>query len=62
MRATISRKRGVVRSMPLLIDLGNTQRPTLGLLAVSKYLRRPTFIDERPDQNTIAVAGPFLSV
>src|SRR5438067_5473611 len=40
--------RGVVRSMPLLIDLGNAQRPTLGLLAVSKYLRRPNFIDERP--------------
>ena len=41
--------RGVVRSMPLLPDIGGTQRPSLGLLAAARYLRRPTFIDGRPD-------------
>ena len=54
--------RGVVRSMPLLIDLGNVQRPTLGLLAATKYLRRPSFIDDRPDPNTLVVAGRQVPV
>jgi adenylate cyclase len=54
--------RGVVRSMPLLVDLGSVQRPTLGLLAAAKYLRRPNFIDGRPDQHTLALAGREIPV
>ena len=49
--------RGVVRTMPLLVDLGGTQRPTLGLLAAARYLRRPRFVDGRPDPTTILLAG-----
>ncbi|HEV7663290.1 MAG TPA: adenylate/guanylate cyclase domain-containing protein, partial [Chloroflexota bacterium] len=54
--------RGVVRSMPLLVDLGQTQRPTLGLLAAASYLRRPTFVDERPDPETLIMAGRRIPV
>jgi|SRR5579859_5069158 len=54
--------RGVVRSMPLLVDLGANQRPTLGLLAAARYLRRPTFTDARPDPNTIVLAGREVPV
>ncbi len=49
--------RGVVRDMPLLVDLGGTQRPTLGLLAAARYLRRPQFVDGRPDATTLLLAG-----
>jgi adenylate cyclase len=54
--------RGVVRSMPLLLDLGQTQRPTLGLIAVARYLRRPGYLDGRPDPGTIVLAGRQLVV
>jgi adenylate cyclase len=54
--------RGEVRSMPLLLDLGADQRPTLGLLAVSRYLRRPSYVDARPDPNTLVVAGRQVPV
>ncbi len=54
--------RGVVRSMPLLADLGSFQRPTLGLLAVARYLRRPGFVDDRPDPGTFVLAGRQIPV
>jgi adenylate cyclase len=53
--------RGVVRDMPLLVDLGGSQRPTLGLLAAARYLRRPRFVDGRPDPTTILLAGRRIS-
>jgi adenylate cyclase len=54
--------RGEVRSMPLLLDLGANQRPTLGLIAATRYLRRPTYMDARPDPNTLVVAGRQVPV
>jgi adenylate cyclase len=54
--------RGEVRAMPLLLDLGSDQRPTLGLLAATRYLRRPTYVDARPDPDTLVVAGRQVPV
>jgi adenylate cyclase len=54
--------RGEVRSMPLLLDLGTDQRPTLGLLAATRYLRRPAYVDSRPDPTTLVVAGRQIPV
>ena len=42
-------RRGIVRSVPLLASVGGIERPTLGLAAISSYLRRPSFVDDRPD-------------
>src|SRR5207244_1188646 len=36
--------------------------PTLGLVAVAKYLRRPTFVDGRPDAETFLIAGRQIPV
>jgi adenylate cyclase len=54
--------RGVVRSMPLLTDVGGVQRPTLGLLAAARYLRRPGYVDGRPDPTTFVLAGRQIPV
>jgi adenylate cyclase len=54
--------RGIVRTMPLLFDLGDTQRPSLGLMAAARYLRRPTYIDGRPDSSTFVLAGRQIPV
>ena len=54
--------RGVVRSMPLLANVGGEQRPTLGLLAAARYLRRPGFVDGRPDAETLVLAGRQIPV
>jgi adenylate cyclase len=54
--------RGVVRAMPLLADVGGVQRPTLGLLAAARYLRRPGFVDGRPDPETFVLAGRQIPV
>jgi adenylate cyclase len=54
--------RGVVRSMPLLADVGGVQHPTLGLLAAARYLRRPGFVDGRPDPATVLLAGRQIPV
>ncbi len=54
--------RGIVRTMPLLFDLGDTQRPSLGLMAAARYLRRPTYVDGRPDPNTFVLAGRQIPV
>jgi adenylate cyclase len=54
--------RGVVRTMPLLLDMGTTQRPSLGLLAAARYLRRPTYVDARPDLDTFVLAGRQIPV
>ncbi|MBV9327511.1 MAG: adenylate/guanylate cyclase domain-containing protein, partial [Chloroflexi bacterium] len=53
---------GVVRSMPLLLDMGSLQRPSLGLLAAARYLRRPSYIDGRPDPATFVLAGRQIPV
>jgi adenylate cyclase len=54
--------RGVVRRMPLLADVGAVQRPSLGLLAAAKYLRRHGFVDDRPDPETFVLAGRRIPV
>jgi adenylate cyclase len=54
--------RGVVRTMPLLADVGGVQQPTLGLLAAARYLRRPGFVDGRPDPETFVLAGRQIPV
>jgi adenylate cyclase len=54
--------RGIVRSMPLVSEVGSVERPTLGLIAVAKYLRRPTFVDGRPDADTFLIAGRQIPV
>jgi len=54
--------RGVVRSMPLLADVGGIQRPALGLLAAARYLRRSGFVDDRPDSETFVLAGRQIPV
>src|SRR5579859_5529201 len=54
--------RGVVRSMPLLANVGGEQRPTLGLLAAARYLRRPGYVDGRPDPDTLVLAGRRIPV
>jgi len=54
--------RGVVRTMPLIADVGGVQRPTLGLLAAARYLRRPGYIDGRPDPETFVLAGRQIPV
>jgi adenylate cyclase len=54
--------RGIVRTMPLLFNLGDTQRPSLGLIAAARYLRRPTAVDSRPDPNTFVLAGRQIPV
>lgn len=54
--------RGVVRSMPLLANIGGLQRPTLGLLAAARYLRRPGYFDSRPDPETLVLAGRQIPV
>src|SRR5215471_10473116 len=54
--------RGVVRSMPLLLNLGTVQRPSLGLLAAARYLRRPTYVDGRPNPETFVLAGRQIPV
>jgi adenylate cyclase len=54
--------RGIVRSMPLISEVGTFERPTLGLIAVAKYLRRPTYVDARPDAETFLLAGRQIPV
>ena len=54
--------RGEVRSMPLLADINGAQQPTLGLQAAARYLRRPSFIDGRPDPETFVLAGRGIPV
>ena len=54
--------RGVVRLMPLLNDVGSIRRPTLGLLAAARYLRRPGVIDDRPNPETFVLAGRTIPV
>lgn len=54
--------RGVVRTMPLVTELGSVERPTLGLIGVAKYLRRPSYVDDRPDASTFLLAGRQIPV
>src|SRR5258708_229254 len=54
--------RGIVRSMPLISTIGGVERPSLGLLAIARYLRRPTYIDARPDSETVLLAGRNIPV
>src|SRR5712691_6839796 len=54
--------RGIVRTMPLVSSIGGVERPSLGLLAISKYLRRPTYIDARPEADTVLLAGRYIPV
>jgi adenylate cyclase len=54
--------RGIVRTMPLVSTLGTVERPTLGLLSVARYLRRSGYVDERPDANTLVLAGRQIPV
>src|SRR5207249_11350344 len=44
---------GVVRSMPLVARVGETDTPTLGLAAVAGYLRLPEVVVQRPDAQTL---------
>jgi diguanylate cyclase len=55
-------QRGVVRSVPLLASVGGIERPTLGLAAIARYLRRPSFTDGRPDPGSLALAGRLIPV
>ena len=48
--------------MPLVSVLGSAERPTLGLISVAKYLRRPDFVDDRPDATTFVLAGRQIPV
>ena len=54
--------RGIVRTMPLVSRVGGVERPSLGLLAISKFLRRPGYIDARPDSDTVQLAGRNIQV
>jgi adenylate cyclase len=54
--------RGIVRSMPLVSEVGSVERPTLGLIGVAKFLRRPTYVDGRPDAETFVIAGRQIPV
>lgn len=53
---------GVVRTMPLVVNLGDTEVPALGLDTVAKYLRRPKYDDGRPDPDTLLLAGRQIPV
>ncbi len=54
--------RGSIRTMPLLFRLGTQPRPALGLAATARYLRRPGYVDGRPDPETILLAGRTIPV
>jgi diguanylate cyclase (GGDEF)-like protein len=49
-------EQGTIRSMPLLAQQDGIERPTLGLAAAARYLRRPTFFDGR-DSTSLQLAG-----
>ncbi|HUR02674.1 MAG TPA: adenylate/guanylate cyclase domain-containing protein [Nonomuraea sp.] len=53
---------GSVRSMPLLVHVGDTQLPTLAFVAVSKYQRQPQLQYTRPSANVIEFAGRKIPV
>jgi adenylate cyclase len=55
-------ERGTIRSMPLLMQVGGAERPTLGLAATAAYLRRPQPVDERLDPRSVHVAGRDIPV
>jgi adenylate cyclase len=53
-------ERGVVRSMPLVARVGETDKPTLGLAAVAGYLRLPEVVVQRPDAQTLTFGSREL--
>jgi adenylate cyclase len=53
-------ERGVVRSMPLVARVGQTEQPALGLAAVAGYLRLPEVIVKRPDAQTLTFGSRDL--
>jgi CHASE2 domain-containing sensor protein len=54
-------ERGTIRSMPLLAYVEGVERPTLGLAAAARYLRRPTFVDAH-DRATLEFAGRSIPI
>jgi diguanylate cyclase (GGDEF)-like protein len=54
--------RGTIRGTPLLAEVGGVERPTLGLAAIAKYLRRAPTLDGRPDLSTVQFAGRSIPI
>ena len=47
----------VVRSLPLLLQAGGTELPSLALTIVARFARRPAVIDAPPDRGHVHAAG-----
>ncbi|MGH7166330.1 MAG: CHASE2 domain-containing protein, partial [Nitrospiraceae bacterium] len=52
----------VVRSLPLLVVVGNEEVPALVLTTVSRFIRRPTVIDSPPSDAFVYGAGREIPV
>jgi diguanylate cyclase (GGDEF)-like protein len=55
-------ERGTIRVMPLVANVDGVERPTLGLAAIARYLRRPGTLDGRPDATSVQFAGRTIPV
>ena len=48
---------GVIRTLPLLLQVGDTDIPSIALTAVARFIRRPAVIDAPPDTDHVHGAG-----
>ena len=52
----------VVRGVPLLLEAGEEQLPSLALTAVARYVRRPSVVDAPPRAGLVYAAGRAIPV
>jgi adenylate cyclase len=53
---------GIVRRLPVVLDVAAEKKPALSLAAVSLYLRRPRILESAFDGDTLPLAGRVIPV